>query len=305
MSHQNLYSVIVPTFNRADRIRMTLDSIQAQTYGDWECIVADDGSTDRTREVVEEYRREDPRFIFCERPPDRPKGPSAARNHGLSLARGRYVHFFDSDDRMKPELMENVVRRFEEDDAPDLVFMAFERCTFENGQPVVWGTSDPEFSREAAFEELVTKKYFVQTNSGVWRKSWLDEQDEVFNESISKAEDYELFGRFLAPGNSFACLHQRLYQLVGSEDSLVIQHRSGDRKLSADHMVARINLWKVGNKHGKLSPAIADYLAEFAWHELRAALRARTIGCILRCFQLLLLCRAWKWTNPGNMPKSC
>ena len=65
---QALISIIIPTFNRAHLIGETLDSVLAQTYPNWECIIVDDGSTDTTDEVVGEYVKKDSRFLYHHRP---------------------------------------------------------------------------------------------------------------------------------------------------------------------------------------------------------------------------------------------
>ena len=93
-------SIIIPTYNRAHLIRETLDSVVAQTYENWECIVVDDGSRDNTDEVVGEYVRNDKRFKYFERTENYLSGGNGARNFGLDLAQGEYIVFFDSDDLM-------------------------------------------------------------------------------------------------------------------------------------------------------------------------------------------------------------
>jgi glycosyltransferase involved in cell wall biosynthesis len=90
----------MPTYNRAHLIAETLDSISAQTYKNWECIIVDDGSIDNTHEVLAEYCKLDKRFNYYHRPTDRPKGANACRNYGFELSKGSYVSFFDSDDIM-------------------------------------------------------------------------------------------------------------------------------------------------------------------------------------------------------------
>ena len=95
-----LVSIIIPTYNRAHFIGETLDSLLAQTYQNWECIVVDDGSTDTTPEIMEEYISKDTRFKYCLRPSEHLPGGNGARNYGLNKAKGDYIIFFDSDDLM-------------------------------------------------------------------------------------------------------------------------------------------------------------------------------------------------------------
>jgi len=93
-----LVSIIIPTYNRAHLICETLDSILAQTYANWECIIVDDGSTDSTENLVAGYVRKNDRFQFIKRSKELPKGGNVCRNIGLKKAKGSYVIFLDSDD---------------------------------------------------------------------------------------------------------------------------------------------------------------------------------------------------------------
>jgi glycosyltransferase involved in cell wall biosynthesis len=93
-----LVSIIIPTYNRVHLISETLDSVLAQTYSNWECIVVDDGSTDETEKLLETYCKKDSRFQYLHRPSERPKGANACRNYGFELSKGEYILFLDSDD---------------------------------------------------------------------------------------------------------------------------------------------------------------------------------------------------------------
>jgi glycosyltransferase involved in cell wall biosynthesis len=88
-----LFSFVVPTYNRADLIAKTLESLLSQTYQNFEIIVVDDGSTDTTEEVV---RKINSPKIFYHKIKNSERG--YARNYGANLAKGEYVNFFDSDD---------------------------------------------------------------------------------------------------------------------------------------------------------------------------------------------------------------
>ncbi|WP_298528036.1 glycosyltransferase family 2 protein [uncultured Christiangramia sp.] len=97
---KGLVSIIIPTYNRSHLIGETLDSVIAQTYQNWECIVVDDGSNDYTEELLEFYCEEDDRIRFYSRPPNKLKGANACRNYGFEHSTGEYVNWFDSDDLM-------------------------------------------------------------------------------------------------------------------------------------------------------------------------------------------------------------
>jgi len=103
-------SIVIPSFNRAHLIGETLDSILAQTYSNWECLIVNDGSTDNSEEVYQYYKQKDNRFLFLNRPKEKPKGANACRNIGLKKATGDYIVFFDSDDLMTKNHLEVKVK---------------------------------------------------------------------------------------------------------------------------------------------------------------------------------------------------
>ncbi len=110
-----LISVIIPCFNAERYIAATLQSVLWQTEQRWECLVVDDGSTDRSREIVTEYQRKDHRVRLITQPNS---GPTAARNNGVRHSSGEFIQFLDADDILFPERFEKCLRRFAEQ--PDL-----------------------------------------------------------------------------------------------------------------------------------------------------------------------------------------
>lgn len=98
-------SIIIPTYNRAHLIGETLDSVLAQTYQNWECIIVDDGSTDDSEFVINEFIKKDKRFRYFRRPIDIVKGASSCRNYGLQKAIGDFIVFLDSDDLLTVECL--------------------------------------------------------------------------------------------------------------------------------------------------------------------------------------------------------
>ena len=94
-----LVSVIVPCYNQGRFLGEALDSLINQTYTNWECIIVNDGSTDNTREIAQDYVNRDPRFHYIEQ---ENRGLSGARNRGLQEIKGRFVQLLDSDDAIAP-----------------------------------------------------------------------------------------------------------------------------------------------------------------------------------------------------------
>ena len=118
MPKQLLVSIIIPAYNRAHLIGETLDSVIAQTYNNWECLVVDDGSLDDTEDVIAAYVKQDSRIKLFKRPKAKLKGANACRNIGLTETQGDYVVFFDSDDLMTENHLEvkvNAILKFDYD----------------------------------------------------------------------------------------------------------------------------------------------------------------------------------------------
>jgi glycosyltransferase involved in cell wall biosynthesis len=102
-----VFSVIIPTFNRAGLVREAVLSVLEQKFGDYEIVVVDDGSTDGTREALRPYTGRI-RYFHQEN-----AGVAAARNRGIAESRGEYLAFLDSDDLFAPRMLEQAHRTFE------------------------------------------------------------------------------------------------------------------------------------------------------------------------------------------------
>lgn len=113
-----MVSVIVPAHNIAAFLPACLDSISAQTFGDFECIVFDDGSGDGTLEVAQAHALLDPRFRTIALSH---RGLAAVRNEGIAAARGSWVCFVDGDDVCGPEMLERMVAAAHERDVPMVI----------------------------------------------------------------------------------------------------------------------------------------------------------------------------------------
>lgn len=107
-----LVSIIVPTYNRSLLIEETLDSVLAQTYTNWECIIVDDYSTDSTMEILKKYVKKDSRFKVIQKDNFVKRGASASRNIGLQNAKGSYIQFLDSDDVIDCRKLEEQLKVF-------------------------------------------------------------------------------------------------------------------------------------------------------------------------------------------------
>ncbi len=116
-----LVSIIVPIYNAQNSVARCLESICAQTWKNIEIILINDGSKDESYSICDGFRAKDPRIVLVDK---ENSGVSDTRNYGMTLAKGEYVQFVDSDDYMEPDFTENLVTAAEENHA-DLVISPY------------------------------------------------------------------------------------------------------------------------------------------------------------------------------------
>ncbi len=127
MENSGLISVIIPVYNVEEYLKECVDSVLSQTYENYEIILINDGSTDSSGKICDEYAEKNDKISVVHKENG---GLSDARNKGLSLANGKYVYFLDSDDYIIPEAFAELVLIIEKENS-DFVF--FDAKSFEDG----------------------------------------------------------------------------------------------------------------------------------------------------------------------------
>lgn len=203
---QPLVSIIIPTFNRAHFIGETLESLLAQTYCNWECIVVDDGSSDYIVELLEFYMEKDARIKFYSRPETLPKGANDCRNFGFLKTLGDYINWFDSDDVMLESFIESKVNGFR---SSDNFVVCSGYYTKENLEIKAKMGMDLKCD---LYKGLVLWRSHIITNSVLFRRSFL-ENKKLFLSKISRGQEAEFFSRlfFLIPQDSFKIINEPLF----------------------------------------------------------------------------------------------
>lgn len=118
MNQQPAISILLPVYNAAPYLAQTLESLLAQSFGDFELIVINDGSTDQTLEIIEQFARRDTRLRVISR---ENRGIVRTLNEGIELARGTYIARMDGDDQAAPHRLELQIKRMNDD--PSLVVL--------------------------------------------------------------------------------------------------------------------------------------------------------------------------------------
>lgn len=186
-----LVSIIIPTLNRAHLIEETLDSVLAQTYQNWECIVVDDGSTDNTAELMEAYNAKDSRFQYHHRPEDSLPGGNAARNYGFEISNGDYIQWFDSDDLMMPNFLEFKISHFPKQ-TDLLITSGYEWNPSLNKKGHVSIAIENDL-----FTDYALWKLKIFTPSVLFTKSFLEDKP-LFREDLLRGQETEFLCRIFA-----------------------------------------------------------------------------------------------------------
>ena len=182
-----LVSVIIPLYNSAKYIKETIESALNQKYSEIEVIIIDDGSTDRSAEIVKGLN--DRRIIYIYQ---QNKGVSLARNKGILASRGKYIALLDHDDLWLPEKLEKQIPILDGNPEIGLVYSDSYKINPEGG---ILGKLFEEVKpcRGNVFPELFLGN-FIPCLTAVVRKTVLDKVG-VFNHHFSIAEEYDLFLR--------------------------------------------------------------------------------------------------------------
>jgi len=208
-------SIIVPVYNVESYIRECLDSILRQTYRDFECIMINDGSTDKGAEICAEYVFRDKRFRLISQTN---KGLAMARKVALSEAQGEYIGFVDADDYVADDMFYFLMQTAINNDA-DVVICDWvrigEKCTEEKRQY----KGDIRLSKEFALQDLAAD----HIQSYMWNKIF---KRGILENSLSLAktkmmEDYSCMHHIFAKANNFQYVAKSLYYYRYRQDSIM------------------------------------------------------------------------------------
>jgi glycosyltransferase involved in cell wall biosynthesis len=209
-----IVSVILPTFNRLQFLRPSIESVYAQTFPDWELIIADDGSDLETRQYLQSLA-EDPRVTLVWRP--HTGKPSMVRNAALLRAAGEYVAFLDSDDLWATRKLERQIETLRARGNCRWSYTAFLQVD-ASGSPLPEETHRPWAPHEGdIFEQVVTGRASIRTPS-VLATRQLIAQVGGFDEGLRSGEDYDLWLR-LALCSEVAVVDEPLVYVRRHQDS--------------------------------------------------------------------------------------
>ena len=225
-------SVIIPTYNRAEALRRCLDSLINQTYNDFEVLVCDDGSTDDSEKVTNEFISSlTITYLWNENF----GGPAKPRNAGIASASGKYLAFLDSDDWWVPEKLEKSVQALEA--GADFIYHDLYIMPFGADKSRFWKRSKTRQVKGSVFADLLLQGNEINNSSVVVRRD-LMEQIGGFSEDkkLIAAEDYDAWLRVAKLTNSFVRLRGCLGYYAISKDNF----SSADRTIIKLHRLVEL-----------------------------------------------------------------
>ena len=211
-------SVIVPVYNVERYVEASVRSVLAQTFGDFEVILIDDCSTDRSLDICKKLAQSDARIKLVRQNANR--GPGPARNIGIKLAHGKYVYFVDSDDCIMPHALETLFRAAEQSGADVVHSTSFEKKTQLADNSFAADTrvqSDPAPAEGFITDDKNVRLQQIYTNFGMWIMLWLNlyRRDFLNRHSIRfpavVGEDEPFFVSVLCSADKFFCIKDRFY----------------------------------------------------------------------------------------------
>lgn len=235
-------SVIVPTYNVELYIEKCLDTIINQTLEDIEIIVINDGSTDRTEQIVNKFAKKDNRVklvnqINC--------GVSSARNNGLNLAKGDYIVFIDPDDYIDKDMLKKMYLMAQEFKCEVI------QCNYTINNQGVYKEVNHNIKENKLLQDYEIVKYIKMglidgsLTTYVWdkmyKRSFLQQNNLKFREDLSMFEDWHFIMDTVCYLNKFVLISENLYYYRIVKNSLCRHYISNYEELLIDLQLRKIN----------------------------------------------------------------
>ncbi|MDD5997554.1 MAG: glycosyltransferase [Bacteroidales bacterium] len=264
-----LITIIIPVYNAEKYLHQCLDSVVAQTYTNWECLLIDDGSKDSSGVICDEYAAKDSRFRIFHKENG---GVSSARNLGLDNAKGELISFVDSDDTVNNQFFNYLLELLGDNDIVSGGYVKIQRTELKNQR-----LNYESIMRLTIKESIVDfyRPYNYKFNAYIWnrifKKSIIDENKIRFRENIHIKEDGLFLMQYLVNCKGYCNISMTpIYNYITTEGSAM------------------------NNLSGKYNPKIVDSL--HARIECLNAILGSNFNCLrLRLESKLYIVKFYTW----------
>lgn len=265
-------SIIIPCYNQGSFLGETLDSVLRQEHQNWECIVVNDGSTDRTAEVAEKYCLKDERIKLINKENG---GLSSARNAGLKKSHGDLLAFLDADDKWEETKLSNQIKMLVEKSA-DVVFSDY--CFFDEIK--VFPHKELPVPESFRLEDFIARNPIRASSSSLMIKRSVFEIVGYFDLNLRSLEDLDYWFRCFLKNFRFV--------FTGKRDVLLRKHNSSMQtnfiKMYFYHFILlekqlnQIEEYRQNLNKKEIQLAINERLSKMRWYALQAKRRDLAIS---------------------------
>jgi len=255
---ENFISVIIPTYNRAKKLKKAIDSVFAQSYQGFELIVVDDGSDDNTADLIKKYTSD---IVYLRQGN---MGPAAARNRGIEKASYNFLAFLDSDDWFAENKLETQIKAMEQN--PSYLISHTDEIWYRNGRILNQKLKHKKNSGDIFKQSLELCAVGMST---VMMRREIIERYGLFDEGLPCCEDYDLWLRVSAEQEFLLVEEPLTLKDGGREDQLSTIYRTGMDKFRIQAIMKIL-------VSGKLS----EEQTGIALRELEYKCRIYGTGCI-------------------------
>lgn len=276
------YSIIIPAYNAENTIAKCLDSVLQQTLSDFEAIIIDDGSKDRTLEIIRSYSERDERFVVVHQ---ENKGVSSSRNKGLELSKGEYIVFVDSDDFIDPDYLDVFHKHTE-----DIIICGFKSFGSNSGTPPKFESGIYE---KKDIPELINRYFHHDPIRTPWAKVFKRTclHDVTFDTTLKLCEDTVLNFRAFCNADNISIIDYNGYNY--NTESKFYPFRSTDYKYALLELNKSLKILYKYNRgcgqqeiYAKINGLLFSFFMHNLWttsfrQSLSESLRYYLIGAIL------------------------
>ncbi|MDR0914081.1 MAG: glycosyltransferase family 2 protein [Oscillospiraceae bacterium] len=187
---QSLISIVVPVYNATSTLELCVNSIQNQSFGDFELLLINDGSTDCSLELCNKFAIEDPRISVIDKPNG---GPSQTRNLGIDNANGKYIVFVDSDDSVEPTYLEDLITARKNHPDAGHIWCGFKRMEFASKKTlqIICYSYDEHVNKSSRCEIMTLHKKWLDAGPvcKLYDAAILKKHNLKMDEQLSLGED--------------------------------------------------------------------------------------------------------------------
>lgn len=290
-----MISVIIPIFNAEAYICRCLDSVLLQSFTDWECILVDDGSQDKSGEICDKYAIIDSRFRVIHKENG---GVSSARNAGMELAKGEWISFVDCDDWLLDNYLSSLSSAVSRQKEIDLVGCGF--CIVKPQNNELFSYSSRIYIGINQIHSLLAETNFLQRGypwARLFKRCIIQEHSIKFNTSISLSEDrlflyqYLRYTEGIAVTSSIAYIYNSLNVHSLSNRSYPLEMLSLRQKLMTEYSFELIERYMLSNEELYM---LVEQLAHILLHTIICAFSEFGYSSKTVLVQEKLFCDYWR-----------